>query len=224
MLRSVATPPHAGSCSHGDGERAFADLLDAARRGEQVAKDTLFDRIYPRLSRIAHASMAVEVRLRRPWLAALFSTGDIVHDVCERVLADLHTFQADNERALWGWLSVAVRNRIFDVLRYHEAVRRDCRRAAGRLDDVEPREPAAGPATQAQRDDLVRSFWAVAERLPPREHELLRLRVQGGRTFEDLAKDLGYPSPDAARKALYAAEARLVVMLRSTGLAPETGA
>ena len=199
----------------------FRAVIAAARAGDSEARAELFERIYPRLQRIAHRWMATEVRLRRPWLAALFSTGDVVHDVCERVLAELHSFAADTEPALIAWLSVAVRNRLYDVLRFHEAVRRDCRRAIGGAEHLELREPAPGPATKVLHDDLVASFWAVAGRLPVREQELLRSRAHGGRTFEEVALQLGYPSADAARKALYAAQARLLVLLRRAGLAPE---
>lgn len=208
----------------GEDECAFANLLAAARRGDAGAREGLFRRIYPRLQRIAHASMANEVRLRRPWLAALFSTGDIVQDVCERVLADLHTFTADTERALVAWLGVAVRNRLFDVLRYHEAARRDCRRAIASGDAFDTRAAAPGPATQALRDDFVASFWGIAAKLPPREQELLQHRMHGGCTFEELAHALDFPSADAARKAFHAAQARLLVLLRRTGFAPEAEA
>ena len=205
-------------------DRAFQVLLAGARAGDAEARDRLFERLYPRLQRIAHWSMAVEVRQRRPWLAALFSTGDVVQDVCQRVLAELHTFEADSERALFSYLSVAVRNRLYDVLRFHEAVRRDCRRSAGDPSGLELRLPEPGPATQALQSDLVTSFWRIAATLPPRERELLRMRANGEQTFEDVARVLGYPSADAARKALYAAQARLLVRLRAAGLAPETGA
>jgi RNA polymerase sigma factor (sigma-70 family) len=195
-----------------------------ARNGDRSAQEALFQRIYPRLQRIAHWSVANEVRLRRPWLAALFSTGDIVQDVCQRVLHELPAFEADNERALISYLGVVVRNRLFDVLRFHEAVRRDCRRAIGNPEDLELREPAAGPATQVLHEDLVAAFWRASDTLPPRERELLRLRAQGAPTFEQIATSLGYPSADAARKALYAAQARLLIQLRRLGLVPEVDA
>jgi RNA polymerase sigma-70 factor, ECF subfamily len=198
----------------------FAALLSAARSGDAAARDELFTRIYPRLQRIAHWSMTNEVRLRRPWLAALFSTGDVVQDVCQRVLAELHTFEADSERALMTYLGVAVRNRLYDVLRFHEAVRRDCRRAIGVPEDLDLRASSPGPATQVLNEDLLTSFWRVAAQLPPREQELLRLRAHGERTFDEVALQLDYPSADAARKALYAAQARLLILLRRAGLAP----
>lgn len=202
---------------------AFEVLLTAARSGDAAARNELFTRIYPRLQRIAHWAMANEVRLRRPWLATLFSTGDVVQDVCQRVLAELHTFAADSERALMAFLGVAVRNRLYDVLRFHEAVRRDCRRVIGVEEDLELRAPSPGPATQVMNEDLMTSFWRVAGQLPVREQELLRLRAHGERTFDELARQLDYPSADAARKALYAAQARLLILLRRTGLAPGTG-
>lgn len=227
MLRRSILGRVDGTSSAPDGSRgaasdtAFRELLTAARNGDPVAREALFARIYPRLQRIAHWSMVNEVRLRRPWLTALFSTGDVVQDVCQRVLSELPAFEADSERALISFLSVAVRNRLFDVLRFHEAVRRDCRRSAGTPDELELREPSAGPATTALQGDLQTAFWRIAGDLPAREQELLRLRANGERTFDELATELGYPSADAARKALYSAQARLLILLRRAGLAPE---
>lgn len=195
-------------------------MLAAARNGDRAAHDRLFELLYPRLARVTHWLMTNEVRLRRPWLSSLFSTGDVVQDVCHRVLVELHTFQADSERALLAWLSVAVRNRLFDVFRFHEAVRRDCRREIGWEGDAEVTEPSPGPATQALNEDLAAAYQRVAATLPARERELLRLRVEGAETFERVAIELGYPSADAARKALYVAQARLLARLRSANLAP----
>ena len=220
MLRHMSSAPSKGEPCPRDPADSFESLLAAARSGDRAAHDRLFERIYPRLARLAHWLMVNEVRLRRPWLSSLFSTGDVVQDVCHRVLVELHTFQADSERALLAWLSVAVRNRLFDVFRFHEAVRRDCRRAIGWEGDLEVTEPGPGPAVQALNDDLATAFQRVATTLPAREQELLRLRAEGAETFERLALDLGYPSADAARKALYVAQARLLVRLRGAGLAP----
>ncbi|MBL9076089.1 MAG: sigma-70 family RNA polymerase sigma factor [Planctomycetes bacterium] len=213
--------PENGGAGAGDaGTRPFRDLLDRARAGDAAARDHLFERIYPRLERIARWQMACEVRQRRPWLAAQFATGDVVQDVCQRVLADLPSFQADSERALVAYLAVAVRNRMTDALRFHEALRRDCRRAAPDLDELELRAPSPGPATHALQADLAATFWRLAARLSAREQQLLRQRIEDEDTFDAIARDLAFPSADAARKAFYAVQARLLVLLRQAGIEP----
>lgn len=193
---------------------AFLATLGAAREGDAGALEALFTRFYPRVQRMVHAQLARDLRTSRPWLAARFSTGDIVQEVFRAALKDLAAFGGDNEGAFAGYLSILVRNRIVDAVRFHEAAARDGRQSSEALEHVEPPVDASDQPVDAlvTVEELKRLRSALAS-LPPREQLLVRARVEGTATFAELAEQLGYGSQTSARRAFYAAQARLVVLM-----------
>ena len=199
----------------------FRALLARSARGEREALDSLLAAYYPTVQSMVHRALATDLRLKRPWLAAMFSTGDVVQEVFCGVVRDIDTFDGEDESAFVAYLATMVKNRLVDAIRFHEAVRRDQRRAI-RLPDSEPDQDqdqdAVDPARAAALDEQVQRFLRVVNKFEPRERMLLRERLERGVAFRDLAEQLGYPSEDAARKAFYAAQAKLVWRLRSAGV------
>jgi RNA polymerase sigma factor (sigma-70 family) len=191
----------------------FREALEAARRGDAVALDLLAARFLPTVQRIVHRRLEVDSRSTRPWLASRFSTNDVVQDVFFRVLRDLNAFEGDNEGAFVGYLAMVVRNRIVDMIRFHEAERRDGRRSVPDEDQPEAEGSHGDPALEAvafeQRERLQRALDAFE----PREQLLLRARLENLATFTELAEQLGYQTESGARRAYYAAHARLVLVL-----------
>jgi len=106
----------------------FPILLERARRSDPAALDTLARRFYPDVQRLVHHRLAADIRYGRPWISARFSTGDVVQSVFEGVLRDLGAFGGASEEAFVGYLTIVVRNRIVDAVRFHEAAQRDGRR------------------------------------------------------------------------------------------------
>ncbi len=196
----------------------FLADVEAARHGDEAAKNALFDRFYPVVQRIVHRSLAAELRPNRPWLGAMFSTGDVVQEVFLSVLRDLESFEGATEGAFVNYLVAVTKHRVVDAIRFHEAVRRDRRREASTVLEIDTLPDAVTPADAVVSGEEVALFCSALAGLPQREQILLRERVESGTAFPVLAEELGYPSADAARKAFYAAQAKLVVRLRELGV------
>jgi RNA polymerase sigma factor (sigma-70 family) len=191
----------------------FASLVEEARRGARPALDRLFQQFYPRVEAMVHRRLARDLN-GRPWLLARFSTGDIVQDVFRGVLRDLDGFAGRDEDAFAGYLAIAVRNQIIDAIRFHEAERRNARASRVEAQDFDGADATPDPALLAAIDDEERRLNRVIASLAPTEQLLLRARVEGTATFEELAAQLGYCSESAARRAFYALKARLAILLR----------
>ena len=200
-------------------EADFGGILAAARRGDVEALQNLTERCYPSVQRMVRQRLELDLRVSRPWLSARFSTGDVVQDVFLGVLRDLNTFGGNNEGAFGGYLAMVVRNRIVDAVRYHEAERRDGRRSRVCVDalDLEGKslDPVSEAATSEETDRVKRALM----RFEPREQLLLRGRLENLATFSELADQLGYATESGARRAYYAAQARLALALMKDGSA-----
>jgi len=195
-------------------------VLARAKRGDETARAELIDRFYPSVSEMVHRELALDMRRGRPWLAALFSTGDVVHDVFVGVLRDLDDFQGRDERAFEGFLAKTVTHRLLDTIRFHEAARRDGRRV-GRVRDphsVDAPSDATSPTNVAARHEEADAVQSAIATLGERDRDLLEMRFRREATYAQIAAALDIPSEDAARKAVRAAQARLMVKLRARGL------
>lgn len=197
-----------------DPATSFDAALAAARRGDVDALELLAERFYPTVRRLVHHRLETDLRASRPWLAARFSTADVVQEVFLGVLRDLSTFAGTSESAFVGYLAMVVRNRVVDAVRFHGAERRDGRRIS-RIDergdlqghDLDPAADAAGTEQLERLDAALRTF-------EPRERLLLRARIEELATFQELADQLGYASESGARRAYYAAKARLALAMK----------
>lgn len=192
----------------------FVQVLGRAQDGDTRAQEQLFERFYPTVERMVHHHLARDIKSRKPWLTARFSTGDVVQEVFRSVLGDLSSFQGANEGAFAGYLSRIVQNRILDTIRFHEASRRDGRRHSRLAQELDPGSGAAGPATQAGESEEVELYREALGEFSEREQRLLTARIEGDVTFLELASELGYSSEAATRRAFYSAQAQLLILLR----------
>lgn len=192
---------------------AFLETLERAKQGQRDARNELIEQFYPQVRSIVHRSLATDLRTNRPWLAARFSTGDVVQEVFRSVIDDLHAFEGQTEKAFAGYLSMLVRNRIIDAIRFHEADRRDGRLSAPSPEDDQHESGHELPAGEAERREQRDLLYRALEELPERERLLVRARFEESASFKELAEQLGYGSESAARRAYTAAQARLAVRL-----------
>lgn len=201
-------------------ETAGGDLsatLERARAGDEGAREELFRALYPTVERLVHRGLSQDVRRGRPWLAARFSTGDVVQEVFRRLLADLPSFVGTHERALVGYLAASIRHRLIDAVRFHEASQRDGRRTVVQPDERDPTAHARSPVSDVASIEEIERFQSILQGFPERERLLLRGRIEDDARFQDLAEQLGYSSTSAAKRAFYAAQATLVVRIRQRG-------
>jgi RNA polymerase sigma factor (sigma-70 family) len=193
--------------------RSFLELISHAKGADPEALDALFDRFYPLVRRMVHESLARDLRAGRPWLAARFSTGDVVQEVFRSVLKDISAFAGRTEESFAGYLAMVVRNRLIDSVRFHEAERRDGRRGATATSARGLESGSDDPAALAAVSDELARLHAALAQFEERERLLLRARFEGVESFQNLAEQLGYGSESAARRAFYAAQARLAILL-----------
>lgn len=192
----------------------FHGALADAQQGDSQAQELLFERFYPTVERMVHHQLAREVKYRKPWLTARFSTGDVVQEVFRSVLGNLGSFEGGSEGAFAGYLSKIVKNRILDTIRFHEASRRDGRKHSKLLEDLEVGSEQAGPITQAVAAEEIEAYARIIASFPEKEQKLLVARFESETKFTDLAEQLGYSSEAAARRAFYTAQAQLLLRLR----------
>ena len=194
----------------------FLTLLASARNHDSVALDELFERFYERVQADVHRRLARDVRISRPWLKARFSTGDVVQEVFRSILSDLETFGGSTEDAFAGWLSVVARNRIVDSIRFHEADCRDGRKVQPIAEDEEQLQNSRGtdPMVSAARQEEIQRLENALKEFEPRVQLLVRARAEDLASFEELAEQLGFGSESSARRAFFAAQARLALKLR----------
>jgi len=183
------------------------------------ARDQLVNRFYPVVQEMVHRRLRAERRQNKSWMAAMFSTGDVVHDVFMRVLQGVESFDGD-EQDFERYLARTVTHRLLDAIRYHAAGRRDGRRASGDVIDRAEELPGDGtsPTSAAARQEEALIVTEALRALTAKDRELLELRQRRGATYREIAEELRLPSPDAARKATCLAEARLLVALRARGV------
>ena len=172
------------------------DLVERAKSGDSDALNHLFARYLPSLRRWASG------RLPR-WTRDLMDTDDLVQETVVRAVKRIDRFESRHEGALQAYLRQAVVNRIRD-----EVCRARRSPAADVLDD-NAADPSASPLEEAIGAEAMARYEAALGRLRPEEREAIVTRVEMDGSYQQVAKALGKPSPDAARMAVSRALLRL---------------
>jgi RNA polymerase sigma factor (sigma-70 family) len=176
------------------GEIDFAELMKQVRGGDPQAAARLVREFEPEIRRM------VRCRLTDPRLRQTLDSIDICQSVLGRFFVHAATghYDFDRPEQLLRLLATMARNKVRTQARYHQAKRRDYRRAQlGGEEATKFLDPAATPSRIASgRELLVRTL----ERLTEEERYLAKARADG-RGWDDLAKELG-ESAEALRKRL----------------------
>ena len=202
----------------------FPRLLNAGRRGNPAAQATLYRRYFAQVERIAHAQLRRAAGGRGTSLSARFSTADVVQDAFLALFDHLHAFAGSSEGEFVNYLATLVRNRALQAVRFHQATRRDWRRQYNSLESFAPDLLAVLPDASLAMNDPARHseiealYRSALDSLPAHERQVLRARIEFGLGFTALAEQLGYPSRYAARRAFFAAQARLILRLKRAGV------
>ncbi|MCA9758840.1 MAG: sigma-70 family RNA polymerase sigma factor [Candidatus Eisenbacteria bacterium] len=166
-----------------------ATLLGLARGGDLSARERLFGRYLPILSRWAHHRSSGGAR-------ELGETDDLVQDTLIRALARLDSFVYQREGAFLAYLRGILMN----------AIRDRARRAAVRprpvtLEDAEC-DPAPSPLEVAIGWDCAERIERALSQLDAESQQAIILRIEFGLTHEEIAMAMDKPSPDSARMAV----------------------
>jgi RNA polymerase sigma-70 factor (ECF subfamily) len=168
----------------------FSELLKAAREGDEEALAQLYERYG------GPVAGAVRKRLGQP-LRRRFDTLDLAHSVFAEVIRDLPRFKDRGELAFRHWLYIKVESKVASKLRKH--LGRKGERREGRLSAVQPENPDTPSAHAAAIEETERAR-DIFEALDDDKRTLMKLRLDDGLSFAEIADRLGLPSADAARK------------------------
>ncbi len=156
-----------------------ADLVEAARRGDDSAFGELVERYQASVFR---AALAV--------LGSPDEAEDAAQDAFLAAYRKLHLFRGDSSFKTW-LLSIAWRH----ALDRRAGIVRRLRRFLSADADGWPDPPQPGPSQEqlAVENDLQERLRAVVRTLPPRYRDALMLAGSGEHTFEEIASILGVP-------------------------------
>jgi len=132
-------------------------------------------------------------------------TADLVQDAVLNTLRRLDRFEARGEKALQGYLRLAVQNKILDLSK-----RSEVRTRAGEVTGEEQDRSQASPLALAITAQEQERYRAALGRLRNEDQTLIVGRLELGYSYEQLALIMGKTSTDATRVALRRALTRLV--------------
>jgi RNA polymerase sigma-70 factor (ECF subfamily) len=200
-------------------EDTFA-LVRRAQAGERKAYEQLFARYYPRVLTIVIARLG-------PQLSKREDAEDLAQDALLHALRAFNRFELRPDAHLIGWFATIVENRIRDVWRRAQV--RGIERHDGDLAELSTyirqgldegtllAESAGGgvqPLSEIIRSESAQRVRQVLAELDERERELIVRWTMQGCSWAEIAEDLGFPTPDAARMAFHRAKLELGRRLR----------
>lgn len=178
-------------------------LLDRAQRGDAVALEALMGRYLARLQRWASGRLPPRAR-------SLLDTDDLVQEALLGTFRRLDDFKPRHDGALLAYLREAVHNRI----------RNELRRSAIPADVVEPDGlacPSPSPFEKAVTGEGIDRYDRALAHLDENERAAIIGRFEMGYSYDALARAMGRPSAEAARKLTERALRRLVSLIERDG-------
>jgi RNA polymerase sigma factor (sigma-70 family) len=184
-------------------------LLARARGGDSQAREELFERLLPRVRRIASLRMGCRE-------SELWEREDLVQETLIDALRSLATFEARHEGALCHWLATLVQNNLNDHRRRRKAKKRDARRVvrrgAGRstvLTDSVLGTDTNTPSRIASAAELEERVELALLALDEPKRRAIELRRLCELSFEEIADTLGLGGASSARSLFSRAMADL---------------
>ena len=163
-----------------------ATLVRALQHGDDEARDRLFRRCLPMLTRWAHGRLPRRAR-------DLADTDDLVQNSLLRALNNMDRFEAGRPGALLAYL----RTILFNSIR--EELRRSGRRAADRHDEAELADVRPSVLEQAIGQETLDAYERALSRLTEKQRNAVILRLEFGLTYPEIALELESDSSAAAR-------------------------
>lgn len=180
-------------------------LALAAQRGDDQARGRLLAAVHDRAFRYARA------RLRR-FSQAADAAEDAAQEVCVAVLLALPKYD-DRGLPFEAFVYSISARKVADVQRI-------VMRSPQPTDELpEPAETVSGPEEQVVGADEASRAWALLDRLPEHQRELLTLRIAVGMSAEETGRALGMTA-GSVRVAQHRAIAKLRQMAAPRGGEP----
>lgn len=173
-------------------------LVRQAKAGEKEALGKLFTRYYPRVRKI------VRLRLGKHLLGVLDET-DILQDTFIAALKAFKNFEIRNEASVINWLSRIAERKIREAAKHHSAQKRNHGHEVS-IDQADSQDGAlqvpdqrSSPGSSISRREEAEIVEECIAELPEKYREIIILRDYIEYGWEDVAKEHGRPSVDAAR-------------------------
>ena len=198
MARDIGTDsppaaPRAATVSTVERGAQIAGWLEAARRGDGVARDRLFDACR------SYVDLAARYHLQRR-LQAKVDASDIVQQSLLEAHRGFERFTGETAGEWLAWLKrIVVHNAFDEAKRWRGTAKRDAGRevALDRADDrssawpLDPASPEPSPSQHAVRGEQELLIAAALERLPEDHRDILLLRNIERLPFEEVARRMG---------------------------------
>lgn len=188
--------------------RDTQDLVTAARAGDSVARNLLFERLRPRLVMWAAGHLGARLRGR-------VEPEDVAQEVLMAVDRDLGHFEGRSERSFGAWVFTVARNRVRDLADRVGALKR-------RTPSPSVHSQTSPSEAEGRREDVAQMLAALAT-LPEAERSVILLYRIEERPIEELAQ-LWRITPNAVRirycRALKALRAAMGVGASTAGDGP----
>jgi RNA polymerase sigma-70 factor (ECF subfamily) len=182
-------------------------LLDKASGGDERARDVLYGRYLPRLQRWARGRLPQKAR-------GLVDTDDLVQDTLLRTLVRADAFDPEHSGAFLGYVRRTVENRIVDEIR-KVGRRPPAEETAGSLAD-----PSPSPLDELLHGEKRDLYEQAFQRLKLSDQTAIASRLEEGLSYEEIARELGKSSADAARMAVSRAVVRLAQEMKAMRTRP----
>ncbi len=179
---------------------ATVDLLRRLRSGDEAAREQLFRRFLPILSRWAHGRLPHYARDQA-------DTADLVQVTLIRALNNLETFESRGEGAFLAYLRQILLNAVRDEIR-----------RTGRRPGHDPlpghlRAPEPSALERTLGRERLERYEAALETLDERQQQAIILRFEFGYDHAQVAAAIEAPSANAARMMVARATVRLARLL-----------
>ena len=186
-------------------------LVVAAAQGDRPAQEELFGRYWGVIRQLVRACRARHGRYRE----LRDQTDDLAQEVALEVLKNLPRQRWQGRQAFRAWLRCMAEAKVIDAQRYHLAQKRDQRRetSASRADGFDAAAARRSPESMIDDDRRLERLSRLLETLKP-EYAGAVILHHLGYSHREIGEVFGC-SPEAARKLVARAEAKLVRLQQS---------
>jgi RNA polymerase sigma factor (sigma-70 family) len=133
----------------------------------------------------------------------MLDTQDVVNEAVHRGMSRINEFEVRHPGALVAYMRAILRHLIIDYVR-----QRSRQPLKVTLDERHP-DSGRSPLDHAVGAERHALYRVALSRLKARDAELITLKLEDGRSYEDVASIVGFPSSNAARVATHRAILRL---------------
>jgi len=194
---------------------ASLDLVRKAQAGDGRALNELLARYGERLRRIVRVKMGVEARRAAESM-------DIVQETMLVAARKLETFEARDHASILRWLAQIAEHQIRDLVEREQAQKRDGRRTrslepADSHDlrgGIEPEGREESPSLDLSRRELEELYDGCVLELPQEQRELVLKHEYEDAGWEQIARETGATSTNAAKEMHRRATQKLKELLK----------